>query len=199
MPISSMRWPQRRARKSSSTSKPQPSRVCAAARRWAMSVRISLKPHCESWMPGSAKRLDDGVEDATHQVAMIRLAVATRIRPLAHGNGDFGMRQVRRQELGDLGDGHREVGVADEGVLAARRQQARADRAALAAMRRADQPQRAPVLRAVRDELGGVVAAAVVHHDHLGGVGLAVEVSAHSLERAWQALALVVGGNHDGE
>ena len=93
-----------------------------------------LEPALRVLDPGEAAEADDDVEHASHGVAMFGFADASGARALARSDREVALRRHEGDEPGQFGDRHRQVGVAHEPEIAARREQPGSERAALAAV-----------------------------------------------------------------
>jgi hypothetical protein len=102
------------------------------------------------------------------------------------------------EELRELGEVELEIRIAEEDQLTPRLAQARTQRRAVAAIRGvAHQAQ--PLALAALHQLGGAIAAAVVHHDHLE-VGLEPRRERHHrVEEHLDVSLFVEGREHEGE
>ncbi len=146
---------------------------------------------------GAEQATHQPVEDPAHQVSPQRFAVAPGTGRLPGTERDVHFRRAGRKQALHLVDGHRQVGVAQQPVLARRRQHAVPDGPSLAPVVEAQEadarvPGGGPAHRLRRG-----VGAAVVGDDDLPAVRLPREVAGQPLERAGDALLLVVRGNDD--
>ena len=92
-----------------------------------------LEPTLRVFDAGQRQPLHDAVEQAAHHMTVGGSPTRGAL-PFARADRDVEVAQRRRQEARELGDRHRQVGVADEAEAAVGRQQSCFDRAAFAAV-----------------------------------------------------------------
>ena len=117
---------------------------------------------------GQDQGADGEVDGAPAEVAVDRLVVAPRAAGFARGDGDVCVCESRREEMVELVNGHGQVGVAHEAVLAFGIQHAAADGETFAALALAQDAQAGMPARIIFGDFEGAIPAPVFHHQHFG-------------------------------
>jgi len=147
------------------------------------------------------EQAQDAVVAAAHELApagLVDLDVAAG--HVARGDRDVAGAAEVRAQAGQLLDRSAQIGIAERAQFAASAQHAGTHRRALALVRgQAQYLKLWPLTRRRLRHRDRVVAAAVVHDDHLIGLVRPVEVLADALQGGRQAASLVVGRDDHGE
>ena len=159
----------------------------------------ALKPHCVSWMPGTASSPHQQVEDPAHQVTEVRLADAPGAVALAGGDDDLVPVVQALGQADHFLDGRAQVGVGEGDTLALGRLDPDLDGAALPPQRRQDQADRRIVLGGGLGDLGRAVGAAVHDDQHFVRLPARRQELADPSEGRGKAGLFVVGGDHQGQ
>ena len=141
----------------------------------------------------------DEVEDPAEELAVQRLALRLGFdAEPARSNGDISAFFHRLEELGSFFDGRGEVGVTKEHDSTAGVEHAIAHAVSLATIAGIFYQAECGIFRGVcPNDVGGIVAGTIINDDDFRIPSSGVNVGQHLLESRAQALALVVGGDHD--
>ena len=112
------------------------------------------------------QELDESVEHAPHEVAVVRLSDSTRTHSLARRN-DYVVIAEHRAQSGQIVGGHRQVRVAKEHSAASSSLYAAANGRPLARVSSHEQLDTRVTLRLDTRHVARFVGATIVHHDNL--------------------------------
>lgn len=134
---------------------------------------------------GQKQDLHEGVEDAAHEVAVEGFGVAARADGLTRADSHVVCAEHLGLEAVEFLDGHGEVGVGEGDIVTGGDQNARADGTTFARVGPADETEQGrggPGAYQAFHDGTGIVGAAVVGDDYLGGIGQSSKIVAKGVE-----------------